>query len=480
MSSSPLPASAGPADNLSMTTVLAFVSATIPSAVLLGMLGVFLPRFFASHMGLSLIAVGGTLAGVRLLDTFAVDLPLGWLMDHTRTRVGRYRPWYLAAAPILILGVYMLFNPPRPMPASYLFVWYLLFWVGMSTMIIAHSAWAANLATSYNQRSRLFGWMIPVGVIGGVGLLLLPAFTHGRISPANPASVPLIGWMIIGLTLATTAIVVLTVREPIAPTVERGKIVWSDYWEMIARPTALRLIIGDLFLVLGPGLTAPIYIFFFTEAKGFSTAATTTLLAFYTVAGLVWAPMWSRVARRVGKHQTLQIACVCYGVAQTTLMAIPKAQYAPTAVLMFVVGGCASAFLFLVRAMLADFSDELRLEQGVPRVSQLYSFVGMTQKVGTSFNTVISFSILQFVGFKAAEGAVNTPHAIFGLEMVYLFAPVLFVLIGGALFFGYKLDAKRHGEIRQALDERDAALLEGSLAEALTGEPPLPPAAAAE
>jgi len=122
---------------------------------------------------------------------------------------------------------------------------------------------------------------------------------------------------------------------------------------------------------------------------------------------------------------------------------------------------------------LADFGDELRLEQGVARVSLLYSFVGMTQKVGSSLNTTISFAVLQMVGFKAAEGAHNTPHAIFGLEMVYLFAPIIFVVIGGACFVGYRLDAQKHAEIRAALDERDAALERESLADSLTGEPAL-------
>jgi len=259
--------------------------------------------------------------------------------------------------------------------------------------------------------------------------------------------------------------------------VKRGKVVWSDYWALVSKPTALRLVLGDLFLVLGPGLTAPIYIFFFNQAKGFSVGGATVLLSFYAGAGLLWAPMWSLVARRLGKHQTLQIACVCYAICQTSLMAIPKGLFVPTAIGMFMVGGCASAFLFLVRAMLADFGDELRLEQGVARVSLLYSFVGMTQKVGSSLNTTISFAVLQFVGFKAAEGAVNTPHAIFGLEMVYLFAPIVFVVIGGSCFFGYKLDARRHAEIRAALDERDHALEAESVADSLTGAPPLASAA---
>ncbi|HEY1753116.1 MAG TPA: MFS transporter, partial [Caulobacteraceae bacterium] len=116
------------------------------------------------------------------------------------------------------------------------------------------------------------------------------------------------------------------------------------------------------------------------------------------------------------------------------------------------------------------YADELRLKQGVARVSLLYSFVGITQKLGSSFNTAISFGILGWVGFNPDEHAHNTPHAIFGLEMTYLFAPIVFVLVGGAFFFGYPLNAKRHAEIKAALDARDNAIQEEALADALVGD----------
>ncbi|HLY79521.1 MAG TPA: MFS transporter [Caulobacteraceae bacterium] len=391
-------ANAAPADNLSLPLVLTFVSAYIPSAMLLGMLGVFLPRYF-THFGLGLLAVGGTLALVRSIDTLAVDLPIGWAMDKTKTRFGRYRPWYVAGAPIVMLGVYMLFNPPKPLPPTYVALWYFVLWVGVSMMTIAFSAWTASLATNYNARSRLFGWMVPVGILGAAGLSLSPVLTHNKFGPGNAQDVPTIGWIIIGLIAITTTIVAVFVREPVAPVSSRARGRFSDYLALIARPTALRLVLGDLFLVLGPGLTAPIYIFFFNQAKGFSINATTVLLVFYTAAGLLFAPIWTRVARSLGKHRTVQLACVCYAISQTTLMAIPKNLFLPTAIGMFVVGGCASAFLFLVRAMLADYGDQLRLEQGAARMSLLYSFVGITQKLGSSFNTAISFGILAFVGF---------------------------------------------------------------------------------
>src|SRR5689334_16154306 len=92
---------------LSLPRILAFAIPAIPSAALATMMGQFVPRFYAQHPGLTLLAVGAAISGTRVLDTL-VELPLGWLMDHTKTPIGRYRPWYILGVPVLMLGVYML------------------------------------------------------------------------------------------------------------------------------------------------------------------------------------------------------------------------------------------------------------------------------------------------------------------------------------------------------------------------------------
>jgi Na+/melibiose symporter-like transporter len=95
--------------------------------------------------------------------------------------------------------------------------------------------------------------------------------------------------------------------------------------------------------------------------------------------------------------------------------------------------------------------------------------VTTTTKVGTVITLVIAFPILKLVGYNGKEGAVNTASAIFGLEMCYLFAPIILVFVGGSLFFGYRLDARRHAEIRTALESRDAQQSIAAAEESLLG-----------
>jgi glycoside/pentoside/hexuronide:cation symporter, GPH family len=456
-------------------TIAAFGSLGIPLAGLLLITAVYVPRFYVS-MGVDFIAVGAAIGIVRLFDML-VDPVLALAMDRTKTPLGRYRPWLVLGAPISMVGIYKLLMPQGPVDQSYMIVWLLVTYLGVSMLTLAVASWTAVLATNYNERSRIYGWTQAMTVIGSVSLLLLPLFTHGKIVAGKAASMPAIGWILICALPAAALICGAFTPDRSAAKAAAQRFSLKDYGVAISRPSMVRIIIADLALTLGPGTTAPLYVYFFKDAKGFTVAETSLLLISYIGAGVIGAPFWGHRAQKLGKHRTVQLACVCYGITQTILMVLPRVwpghhfpDAIPTILGMFVVGFCASAFLPLVRAMVADIIDEVRLETGQDLTSLLYSMVTTTTKVGAAVTVTIVFPVLKAVGYNGKDGAVNTPHAILGLEMCYLFAPIILVFVGGAMFFGYKLDASRHADIRLALEERDnAASLEsltGAFAEA--------------
>ena len=107
------------APSISWPRLLAFALPGLPIGGLAVALSVYLPRYYASHIGLSLQAVGVAFMAVRLVD-MCFDPVIGVVMDHTQTRLGRYRVWLLGGAPLLAIPVYMLFLAPAGVTLVYL------------------------------------------------------------------------------------------------------------------------------------------------------------------------------------------------------------------------------------------------------------------------------------------------------------------------------------------------------------------------
>ncbi len=451
---------------LSLPVVMAFSSTALPIAAIGLVMAVYLPRFFASQIGLSLAAVGGAFTIVRLID-MVLDPLLGMAMDRTHLRMGRYRPWLMLGAPIVMAATYMLFMARPGAGEPYLVGWLLVLYLGVSILTLSQAAWGASLATDYNDRSRVYGVIQAVGVVGAVLILLLPLALGKQGEGAS--GVHAMGWFCIIAIPVTLALCVLITPERVAPDTDREKVTLADYWNLIRRPEMARLVFADLFLALGPGTTSALYLFFFHDARGYSGQQTGVLLVFFIAAGLLGAIFWGWLAQKIGKHRALIVSTVAYAITQSALMLIPPAAMQLAIPGMMSVGFVSSAFILLVRAMVADVADEVRLETGKERVGLLYALVTTTQKIGTAITVGISFTVLDIVGYDAAEGAVNTPQAIHGLELCYVFAPILLVFFGGGALVGWKLDAKRHAEVRRQLDERDALAAEAGLLEAVSG-----------
>jgi len=453
---------------LPLSTALSFAATSLPIQAVAIAVAVYLPRHYASHLGIELALVGAAFFIVRMID-IPVDGLLGWTMDKTRTPLGRYRVWTILGAPILMLGIYFLFMPPEGVGRGYLIFWLLVMYLGNSILTLSHVAWAATLAPHYNDRSRLFGIMTGLGVLGAASILAIPIINEARAA-SDAGNVATMGWFIVILTPLAAALVAWRTPERIAPEVEGHHFRLRDYGALIMRPSFARILLADLCLSLGPGWMSAIYLFFFTDSRGFTTGQASILLAVYILAGFVGAPLMGRLATKVSKHRATMVATTGYSLTLITLMAIPQGNMLIGAIPMFVAGFFAAGFTVLTRAMTADVADEVRLEQGKERAGLLYAITVMTTKIAGAFSIGLTFFVLDKVGYVATEGVANTPEAIHNLELAYLIGPVVFVMLGGACMIGYKLGAERHAEIRRQLDERDALYDEAPIIESVTAE----------
>ena len=454
-------------DALSLPAVMAFASGHIPIAALSLAISVHLPRYFASELGLALTVVGASFALVRFVD-IPIDAGLGLAMDRTRTRVGRYRVWMALGAPILMFALYMLLSSPEGVGQGYLFGWLLVMYIGYSGVYLSHLAWAGRIAPTYKERSRVFGAITGLGVFGAMFVLLIPVYLTSQGS-TDAESVRAMIWFIIGATGLSTLLVVVVSPEKIAKD-QPTRFELKDYWALLTRPNILRLLAADLFVTLGPGWMAAIYLFYFTDSLGFTLAQSNLLLMIYIGAGFLGAPLAAWLANRISKHRALMVNTTVYSLGLVLLPTMPKGDFLIFSLVMFLVGAMAAGFTVMIRAITADIADEIRLESGREWMGLMYAMTTATSKLAAAGSILLTFSVLAAVGYQAKAGTVNTPEAIRGLELAYIIGPIFFVMIAGACFIGYNLTAARHAEIRRQLDEQDALVDPGAAMESLTGE----------
>lgn len=446
--------SPAPTRRVSNGLLAIFSGPAVPLAALALPLVVYLPPFYANHVGISLGMVGLIFSVVRLFD-IGFDPLLGAVMDRTRTRFGQFKPWMAVSVPILMLASYLLFMPMRGAGAGYLAGALTLLYVGYSIASLGHLAWGAVLTGDYHGRSRVYGWLQGASVGGMVLVLVLPIIAAKTMRNGDLAGVYSMGWFVILLMPLTTLLALW--RSPEAVAAKPIPASFGRYLKVVRRPAVVRLLACTLFLALGPGITGALFLFFFRQSRGFSAADGNFLLLIYFVGGLAGAPVWSRLAKAIGKHRALIASCGYYVVMQSLTLVLPKANVLVGIPVMFLAGISFSAGAILLRAMIADACDEARLDLHSDCTGMIYALHNSGMKIGSALGVGITYPLLQYAfGFR--PGVQNTPSAIHGLELTFAIFPILFVVMGALTLVGYRLNEARHDQVRAALAERDAAL----------------------
>jgi len=446
----------GGSKRLSLGRVVIFALAGLPVGAMAAGLLIYVPPYLATQLGVSLGVVSTVWLVVRLID-IGVDPAVGMLMDRTHSRIGRYRPWMLAGAPAFMLGVAMLFFAPAGITWIYLVGWLLMLYLGMSILGLAHTAWAATLATDYKDRSRIFGIMTAIGILALLVVLSIPVIV-GKTSKGDAGAIHAMGWFLVGIAPVAIGIATWLTPERLNADQKRrgGGMHLGDIAMVFRKLDLLRLYLAQMAFTLGPGWMTSIYIFFTRDYMHFTTAQASILLLFYVTAGLLGAPFWAHVSGRIGKHRTVMVIAVAYSLGLMTVLLPPKGVLVWSIPVNLWCGFAGSGFELTVRSMLADVADEVRLEQGRDRLSLIYSLGTATAKISSAVAIAISYAILRQVGYIPTLGHGNSASAVRGLGFTFCIGPIACVMLGAVCMVGWRLTAQRHRDIQTALEARDA------------------------
>lgn len=432
---------------LSRARVLAFVSQALPIAGLGLPIVIYLPPFYAEELGLGLTAVGSIFMITRFFDV-AIDPAFGLLADRHGTRWGRRKPWIAAAIPILAVSVWAVFLPPGTVSGGYLLVWLLILYVGWTLATISIVAWSAELATDYDARTRLQGAYQAMLMIGLIAILAVPAVLEATGVTSMREKMRGVGLFIVVLLVPTFIAAIAWVPE--VPVTERAHVDWRGVLATLWRSRPLRrLLLADLLVGLSGGVSGSLVVFVIKDAFALGQRSGVLMLVYF-LAGCVAIPLWVRIGAKAEKHTTL-IWAQLYSVGLLPVFFLLTPGNFPMALIVLVLFGIPYAsHRFLMKAMMADITDEDQVRTGRMQAGVYFSLLASTEKIGLALAVGVTYAVLDLVGFRT--GVANDEAAIKGLLTVFVALPATLHILCALALRRFPLGRERQRELRQQIE----------------------------
>jgi len=429
---------------LPLVRLVAYGLPALPAAALGLPLYIFLPTFYAAELGLPLAAVGAALLAARLWDV-VTDPVVGILSDRTRGRFGRRRPWLVAALPLLVLSVWMLFRPAEGAGVGYLALWSAALYLGWTMLALPHSAWGAELSDDYHERARISAAREVALVAGTLVAAGLP-LVIGVDGESDPGAVLALLAVLLAVGLPAAVAVAVTI-VPDGRAAATQPVPWRQAGALLAanRPFA-RLIAAYLLNGIANGLPATLFLLFVAHVLA-APEMQGPLLFVYFLCGILGVPAWLALARRLGKHRTWCLAMIANCLAFAWAPLLGAGDVWPFLAICILSGLCLGADLVLPSAIQADVVDVDTAAGGGRRTGLYFAFWGMATKLALALAVGAAFPLLELAGFRAdADG--NPASALLTLALLYGAAPVIFKIVAIALMWRFPLDQTAQADLR--------------------------------
>ena len=359
----------------------------------------------------------------------------------------------MLSTPILMVAIYMVYNPPEVVSGLYLFVWLSVLYIGWSAWTISHTSWALELSRDYDRRSTITGMLQLLAMIGGIMIALVPAIMERVASPSYPEKVSAIGWFMFILLPITVVICLMSLPE--RKTSNRPHIGFKRGAALVFRNMPLlRVLLANAMLGFSWVILQALFVFVVTYSLGLADWIG-FMLACLIVGGLLFLPVWVKISQAWHKHGAMQVSMVTGALTLLLLLFLPAENVVLTAFAFVLIGANSSALEFLPRAMMADVCDHDHIQSGSERMGLYYSLLQLSSKVAAGLAVFIGFSVLSVIGFDPEAGAENSAEPLRNLRYLIVVFPALAYSVVALMLFGYPSGRERQREMRAAIEERE-------------------------
>ncbi len=414
----------------------------------------FLMYYYTDVAGVPAAFVGTLFLVVRMIDAVS-DPIMGMIVDNTRSRFGKFRPWIVLGTVINSLALLALFSAHLFSGSQLLLfvtVTYIIWGLTYTIMDIPFWSMVPALSAHREERERLVIWprlfaSVAWTVVGTYGLASIAFLGEGD----EGRGFLLLSGLIIVTFLASALVIFTQVQERIATQVTSERFSFGDVITILRNNDQLASLIGCVLTFnIGTQLVGGFAIYYFSYAIGkpelFPMFALVSGIA--EMFGIFIFPWLCRyLPRRLTWYIASLFALACSVALLAGSIVAPESGVlvAVAGALLKFGGGIANG---LGTVMLADVVDYGHYKTGKRSESIIFSVQTMLVKFAGAFAGFFIGVGLSLIGYVPNE--VQNEATVLGLRALMIGLPVVFLL---ASIWVYHRTFRLHGALHQQVSD---------------------------
>jgi len=454
---------------LTFQNKIAYSAAAVGDAATYCVVGTYLMFFLTTVVHISPAAAGTIIAAGSVWDVIW-SLVTGFRSDHSRSKMGRRRPFLLTGAILLAVSCSLLFYAVDAGPvikALYYGLMVLVFWTGFSTFYVPYLALGAEFTGDYNERTHLRSYAYGFNILGTLLGIVLPSclvdfLLAGGVSREG-------AWHMTGTLIGVVSALSICITVVLAKDKDLYKPGGSEIKERLdlkyfldmtrgyaevlrLKPYRYLLAASVLYLIANTIYIAD-RLYYYTYNLGFDAVLVTGVLLFASFIGISFMPVILTLTRWLDKRSLLILMMLISSLLTVSAKFAGISTIGGMLLFTFVYGIGSSAYWQLVPAMLYDICEYDELKTGKRREGSIVSLQSVAEALSQAAAMQLLGLILQLAGFNG-EAPVQTPLALEWIENSLMVIPPVFMVLTAIMVFRYPISKKKFEEIRAELRKR--------------------------
>ncbi len=446
-------------ERLKVREKIAYGVGDLGNNVAYGALGFYFVFFLTDVAGLSPFWAGNIFMIVRMWNA-VLDMVVGGVSDHTKTRHGRRRPYLLYGA--LPLGVafallwQVFFVGEVSMIVFYIFAG-VLFSTMYSLVAIPYNALLPELSQDYNERTSISGFKMAFSFVGSLlsamGVtLIVDTIYPGKVMYRQ--SYPVMGWLLGAVVAVCILLCFAGTKERVQPTLQKPEPMLKSLRSLL-RLKEYRLVLGVfIFNMVGFDIIMALYIYFMKYALQISDDVSYLFMMIPLVLAVIATPLWVWVSDKLGKKKAYIISAIYFVVPLLICLFLPAGNIPLIIGIIALIGVGISASQTLTFSILPDVVEVDELKNGVRREGTIYGTTMFLYKLASAVLVALTTAMLGVFGYlKSAGGEVVTQpaSAILGIRLLIGIVPALCFVLSAVFVKNLPLSKQEFDAIRASL-----------------------------